>query len=289
MYSRTLVAALAATTMLAGGFAYAADQPHGQMSGGQMAMPPGHAAAVKDFGKLSADGARGYQDVKLARLAIFDGDIGDAKTIAARAEAEFDKAKTDDAVFTKAEAEMRTRMVSKTNGTADAGKAGTANGAQADSGKASQTDTAKSDTAKSQGAAQGNGGQDVSKPVAWLPVDGVVGVAEDYSAQPAKAQAVAKANDSLAKGDKRGAMDTLRLAGVDLEVVTAVVPLQQTLGDIHDAVQMIDAGKYYEGSQKLRAVETSTILISANTVEVPAGQTAGHAATGASAAKPAGK
>ena len=277
MHSRTLIAALAATTMLAGGYAFAADQPKGGA-----AVPPGHAAAVKDFGKLSADGARGYQDIKLARLAIFDGNVGGAKTIVARAEAEFDKAKSDDSVFTKAEAAMRTRMVAK----ADDGKS-------ADSGKAdtAAAPDAKADAQAGNGAQAGNnaqtgsGAQDVNKPIAWLPVDGVIGLSEDYSAQPAKAQAVAKANDSLAKGDKKGAMDTLKLAGVNLDVVTAVVPLQRTLGDVHDAVQMIDAGKYYEGSQKLRAVETSAILISANAVAVPEGKSAATSPAG----KPSGK
>ena len=271
MHSRTLIAALAATTMLAGGYAFAADQPQGGA-----AVPPGHAAAVKDFGKLSADGARGYHDIKLARLAIFDGDVGGAKTIVARAEAEFDKAKSDDSVFTKAEAAMRTRMVAKADDgkSADSGKAGTAAAPDAKAGAQAGND-----------AQTGNGAQDVNKPIAWLPVDGVIGLSEDYSAQPAKAQAVAKANDSLAKGDKKGAMDTLKLAGVDLDVVTAVVPLQQTLGDVHDAVQMIDAGKYYEGSQKLRAVETSAILISTDTVAVPEGKSAATSPAG----KPSGK
>ena len=243
--------------MLAGGYALAADQTSGQAAD-EVAVPPGHAAVVKDFGKLSTDGARGYQDVKLARLAIFDGAIGDAKTIAARAEQEFAKAKTDESVFTKAEADMHTRMVAK----ADHGKslAAEKSGAQANSDM-SKSDMSKSDTAK------GNGAQDVAKPIAWLPVDGVIGLAEDYSAQPDKAKAVAKA-------DKKGAMDALKLAGIDLDVVTAVVPLQQTLSDVHDAVQMIEAGKYYEGSQKLRAVESSTILVSDSVTVVPTGKAA---------------
>ena len=59
--SRMLVAVLAATTVLAGSAAFADQQGSNQQA---MTSPQGHAAVVKDFDKLSTDGARAYQDLR---------------------------------------------------------------------------------------------------------------------------------------------------------------------------------------------------------------------------------
>lgn len=262
--SRSLVAILAATTML-GGAAFAADQS----SGDQPSMPPGHAKVVKDFGKLSADGVRAYQDLTLARLAIFDGRTADAKKLVDDAASGFDKAKSDESVFQQAEATMRTHM-SKT------GKSGsdTSGAASADTNGASGTNDMASKASSNQ---SGSGQNDVNTPIAWLPVDGTVTINEDYSMQPAKAKAVADANQSLAKGDKKGAMDRLKLAEVDTAVTMAVVPLKQTIQDVDQAKQMIDSGKFYEGSQKLRAVQASTVFTITDMPAVPAKGQSGSA------------
>ena len=78
------------------------------------------------------------------------------------------------------------------------------------------------------------------------------------------------ANKSLAKGDKKGAMEKLKLAEVDTAISLAVVPLQQTISDVDQAKQMIDAGKYYEGSQKLKAVQDATVFTIADIPGMPA-------------------
>ena len=236
MQNKSLVAILAASTIVSGGFALAANQP-------PPAVPPGHAAVVNDFGKLSADAAHAYQDVARARLAIYDGRVADAKKFVSEADAGFNKAKTDDSVFTKAEADLRTRP-----------------SASKPSNQAAPGQNAASAASNGQQAVPPANDQAAAKPIAWLPVDGTVSLTEDYSLQPAKAKAVTDANSSLAKGDRKGAMEKLKLAGVDVDTAVAVVPLQQTISDVHDAAQLIDSGKYYEGSQKLRAVQTSTVI-----------------------------
>lgn len=240
--SRTLPAVLAAAALLVGGAANAADGPNA--SGASPTPPPGHAAVVKDFQKLSADGVRAYQDLALARLAIFDGRTSDAKKFVDDADMGFNKAKTDNSVFTAAEAAMRTHMAK--------------NGAP----------NAAPQTASSGG---NNGtGNDVNAPMAWLPVDGTVTINEDYSLQPAKAKAVADANKSLEQGDRKGAMEKLKLAEVDTAVSLAVVPLKQTIADVDQAKQLIDGGKFYEGSQKLRAVQDATVFTIADMPAAPA-------------------
>lgn len=245
----SLVAALAATTMLAGGMAFAETQTTPAQTGSQ-------ATAVKDFGKLSADGSRGYQDIVLTRLAIFDGKTADAKKYIGEADTAFDKAQHDDTVFTKAEADM---------------KAPGEKGQQASNGEAEAS--GKSGSGAEPSAAEQ---ADMKTPKQWLPVDGEISLNEDYTTNTAKAAAVADANKSLAKGDRAGAIQKLKLAGIDMDVVLAVVPVKSTVSDVHQAASLIDSGKYYEASQLLRTVQNSTRF---DVAEIDAVPTAGgHAA-----------
>jgi hypothetical protein len=38
----------------------------------------------------------------------------------------------------------------------------------------------------------------------------------------------------------------LKLAGMNTDIVLALVPLNQTISDVHQAAQLIDSGKFYE-------------------------------------------
>ena len=233
----TLVAALMATTLLGAGVAFAAEQaqPPSQQ------MTPQQTALAKDAGKLSADGTRAYNDLAMARLAIFDGRVADAKKLVGEADTGFDKAKSDDSVFMKAAADLRSP------------EAAPAASKQAASDTGS--DATNANSAKQEKSAKIDA---TTTPMRWLPVDADMTVDEDFAANPAKAAAVADANKSLAKGDKQGAMGKLKLADVDMTYVMAVVPLDQTLADVHQAAQLVDGGKYYEASQMLRQVQDST-------------------------------
>ena len=62
--------------------------------------------ADKDLGKLSVDGAAAYQDIGLARLAIYNGKTDDATRLVNDAMASLNRAKSDDAVFNKAESDL---------------------------------------------------------------------------------------------------------------------------------------------------------------------------------------
>ena len=58
----------------------------------------------------------------------------------------------------------------------------------------------------------------MKKPISWLPVDGSITINEDYTAIPAKTAAVADANKSLESGDRKGAMEKLKLADMNVEI-----------------------------------------------------------------------
>ncbi len=183
--------------------------------------------AVKDLGNLSKDGANGFHDITLTRFAIFEGRTADAKKYVDEANAAFGKAATDETVFTKAEADMKAPKQ-------DMGQPGKANTATA-------SDSSSSDQAKN--------------PIEWLPVDGSIMIDEDYTVDQTKSAAVADANKSLKKGDRKAAMDKLKLADMSIDVTLGVVPLRPTMTSVQKAVGLIDDGKYYEASQVLKQAE----------------------------------
>ena len=229
MFSRkSLAAALVATTVL-GGAAYAAEQATKPAVVQETAAQK---AVDKDVGKLSKDGAQAFRDMHLARIAIFDADPAQAKSLIGKAQAALAKAKTDDAVFTKAEAELKTpaeMAVAKD-------KTATDKTAAADT-------TAKDAAAKSKDK------------VAWVPVDAQMTLGEDFVATPEKAAAVTEANKSLAKGDQKSAVEKLKLAHVDVNFVMAVMPLDKTAADVNQAATLIGQGKYYEANAALKTAE----------------------------------
>jgi hypothetical protein len=217
------IAALTATTLLTGASAWAANQPTPDQNG----MTPQQASVEKELGKVSVDGASAFQYVTLTRLAIFDGHIDAAKKYVNMAETALGKAKTDEAVFTKAEADLKP----------PAGKEAPAMNVTASAPAGDkQADRMK-------------------KAISWLPVDEMISINEDYTAVPAKKAAIADANKRLESGDRKGAMEKLKLADMDINITLAVLPLDQTVGDLHHAAGLINDGKYYEASQVLRQAQ----------------------------------
>ena len=242
----TLLATCLTASLALGGAAYAADQA---------AATPTASEIQKDVGKLSADGAKGFRDLHLARLAIFDADPARAKALVGDAQAALAKAKTDESVFTTAEADLKAPA---------AGKGTVANVANT-----------------------GGSGADVKQPVAWLPVDGQLLLDEDFVATPQKAAAVASANKTLAKGDRKGAVDTLKLAGVNVNFTMAVVPLATTTADVDQAAKLLDQGKYYEANATLKQAENGVRLDVIDATSLPQKTAASAPAAKTTAADPA--
>jgi hypothetical protein len=167
--------------------------------------PSTQTAADRDTGKLSKDGYKAMRDVSLARLAIFNGQPAEAKTYTNEAETALEKAKTEDTAFTKAESDLK---------------------------------------APSGMAQRGSGATAGTTPTIWIPVDGSLTLGEDYIEIPEKSAGVAKANELLKKGEHKQAMDTLKLANIDVSFVMEVAPL-----DNHERDQ--GSGETYRGRQVL--------------------------------------
>lgn len=217
------LAAAVAAALGASGVARAAD-PSTQ---GLQSASPQEKTADKDLGKLSKDGASGFQDITLTRFAIFEGRTADAKKFIGDASTAFGKAQNDDTVFTKAEADM----------------------------KAPKTKMGQSDKDGTNMAANGSSSDDTKTAKEWLPVDGSIMIDEDYTASQAKSAAVADANKSLKSGDRKGAMEKLKLANMTIDITLGVIPLRPTVTSVQKAVGLIDDGKYYEASQVLKQAQ----------------------------------
>ena len=216
--------AIFAVAALSSGIAYAAADTNPP----PQKVTPQEKAMIKNFSKVSADGSGAFMDMTYTRLAIFDGRIDAAKKYIDRAQMALSKAKTDETRFLKAEADLNA---------------------------AKNTPTPKNDTTSAPTADQQNASN--NKMVEWLPVEASIMIDEDFSASPEKKAAVADANKSLGNGDRKGAINKLKLSGVNIDVEVLAVPLDDTIGKVQQAANMINDGKYYEASQLIKDVQDS--------------------------------
>ena len=99
--------------------------------------------------------------------------------------------------------------------------------------------------------------QNANKIVEWLPVDASITINDDFTASPDKKAAVADANKSLANGDRKGAVEKLKLTGMKIDFLLLAVPLDATIAKVQQASNMINDGKYYEASQLIKQVQDS--------------------------------
>lgn len=70
-----------------------------------------------------------------------------------------------------------------------------------------------------------------------------------------------KANRKLQGGDKKGALETLKLANIFVVENQMLLPLKQTRNNIKKAISLFDEGKYYQANLSLMAAENGVIMI----------------------------
>ncbi|SOC85495.1 YfdX protein [Ensifer adhaerens] len=217
-------AILIASTVMSG-VAYAADSAANTQAPAAVKQDAKLNKAIdKDVGKLSKDGAQALQDIQATRIAIFNAEPDQAKSLIHKAKEEMQKAGKDDSVFMKAVSEL--------------------------------TPAKKADPGDKAAATKA----DDKTPIAWLPVDSQIALGEDFQATPEKMAAVADANKSLKNEDRKGALEKLALANVDVKFTTAVLPLEQTTNDVNKAADLIDQGKFYEANAALKDITDHAML-----------------------------
>ncbi|EBD2439343.1 YfdX family protein [Salmonella enterica] len=94
----------------------------------------------------------------------------------------------------------------------------------------------------------------------YVVINATMAVSEDYQASEAKNKAVRDANEKLKKGDKKGAIEVLKLAGITVSESQVLMPLKATRNDIQKAINLFNEGKYYQSNLMLLSAEEGIIL-----------------------------
>ncbi len=94
----------------------------------------------------------------------------------------------------------------------------------------------------------------------YVAIDASMGISEDYVASPEKQEAIKRANKKLEKGDKKGAIEDLRLAGISVMENICLMPLKQTRNAVAEAQKLMGEHKYYEANLALKGAEDGVIM-----------------------------
>nr|WP_232621076.1 YfdX family protein [Salmonella enterica] len=93
-------------------------------------------------------------------------------------------------------------------------------------------------------------------------------VNEDFQPTDVKTKAINAANAKLKQGDKKGAIETLKLAGVSVVENQFLMPLQSTRTDIRKAIKkLFNDGQYYQSNLMLLSSEEGVIVDSESAYE----------------------
>ncbi|EAM3126397.1 hypothetical protein AV551_23490, partial [Salmonella enterica] len=94
----------------------------------------------------------------------------------------------------------------------------------------------------------------------YVVINATMSVNEDYQASEAKNKIVKDANEKLKNGDKKGAIETLKLAGISVSESQVLMPLKATRTDIQKAIDLFNEGKYYQSNLMLLSAEEGIIV-----------------------------
>lgn len=102
-----------------------------------------------------------------------------------------------------------------------------------------------------------------------VPVDGQLVLSDDFVPTPEKLAHINKANEHFKKGEKKEAMDELRLGEIDVMYNRAWLPLASTAKHLDQARKLMDEHKYYEANLALKAIGDSMTVDSVSLTEAP--------------------
>jgi len=93
----------------------------------------------------------------------------------------------------------------------------------------------------------------------YVPYDETLIVDDNYVGTEKKAKHIANADKHLHHGDKKAAIEELKLADIDVSIDMSLLPVKFAKHEISVASKLIDSGKYYEANQALKSVQDSVI------------------------------
>ncbi|EOG4237257.1 YfdX family protein [Salmonella enterica subsp. enterica serovar Newport] len=102
----------------------------------------------------------------------------------------------------------------------------------------------------------------------YVVINATMTVNEDFQPTDVKTKAINAANAKLKQGDKKGAIETLKLAGVSVVENQFLMPLQSTRTDIRKAIKkLFNDGQYYQSNLMLLSSEEGVIVDSESAYE----------------------
>ncbi len=111
-----------------------------------------------------------------------------------------------------------------------------------------------------------SGGSD--EPV-FLPVDVQIGYGETFVPDESNQQVLSEAGAQLQAQEPDKALDTLRMAELDMQVIAALVPLEQTSAHLADAQKAIGSGDTDSAQASLAALEEGVMVQGWNIDAIP--------------------
>lgn len=94
----------------------------------------------------------------------------------------------------------------------------------------------------------------------YVVINATMSVNEDYQTSETKNKAVRDANEKIKNGDKKGALEVLKLAGITVSESQVLMPLKATRNDILKALNLFNEGKYYQANLVLLSAEEGIII-----------------------------
>jgi len=230
--------------------------------------------------EMSEHGLAAVNDIHLARIAVNDGYVDNAKKLLDDAKTLLKQVKDEDKPVTVTAEVKEGGKPAKKETTSEQpdmipilAKMQVVEGyvaSESDHANASDADHASASEQKSQPEADANAKAGDKAPE--------TASASDKPTAAERATAVAQARQQLSNGDRKGAAETLRL--VDLGLVSQVVsmPLKDTTQHVDKALALIDDGKLHEANLELKqvkdalVVDTSIVVEPATAAAMPAHQ-----------------
>jgi hypothetical protein len=212
---------------------------------------------------MSEHGLAAMNDIHLARMAINDGYLDSAKKLLDEAHTLIGRMTSEDLPVTvTTEIKVGDKTTEKQTVTRQPDLIPILSEMQVVEAFADQAaDAAESEGPSSQGIAAEKSGADKTSDKT-----------KAQHANDAKVAAVGQAREQLQQGDRKGAVETLRL--VDLALVSRVVsmPLKETAAHVDKAITLVNEGKLHEANLELKqakdALTVDTVVLSDPTADV---------------------
>lgn len=109
----------------------------------------------------------------------------------------------------------------------------------------------------------------------YVPFDANLTVSESFVLNEQNAKHLTTANEHLRKGERKEAMEVLKLGEVGTVVSASLMPVKFAKQHIDEAAKLITEDKYYEANLALKAVEDAIVVETYGMDAIPAPKTKG--------------